>query len=144
MAVSYTITPDVNDGTMLSVGVAVLPPERAIRRHLVEASGGTGTKYGAIGAVNSAYSTHPDISAMPLQNTVGVQIGPNKWWVDQVFGWINTGHWGGPLTPPTVATLCDYETAWEGVQCFTVGEPESDGLPSTTISGSTVALTCRT
>ena len=37
MAVSYTITPDINDGTMLSVGVALLNPERAVRRHLVEA-----------------------------------------------------------------------------------------------------------
>lgn len=134
MPVSYTITPDINDGTMLSVGVALLNPERAVRRHLVEATGGTGTKYGAISAVNSTYSTHPDISGMPLQNTVGVQIGVNKWWIDQVFGWSSTGHWGGS----SVTTVCDYELGMEGVPCFTVGEPESDGLPSVTISGSTV------
>lgn len=138
MPTTYTVrTGDLHDGTLLSVGYATANGERAVRRFLVETDDTAGTKKGAIDAVHSTLSSaivHDEVTDLPLQNAICTRIGPKKFIVDRIYGWSGESHWGGS----SAADVCDFALGeTEPVLCYTVGTPESDGLPSATVSGGT-------
>jgi len=138
MATTYTVTKsDVLEGTILGVGYATAQGERAVRRFLVTVTGANdaearaGTRSGAVSAVYSSIASayHNEITDLPLQTGVATKVGPYKFMVDMVYGWSSVGHWGGATTAASVA---DFSMGGrEGVPCYTVGTPESDGLPAT-------------
>lgn len=138
MPTTYTVkATDIHDGTLLSLGYATSNAERAARRFLVETDDTAGTKKGAIDAVHTALSSavvHDEITDLPLQNATCVRLGPKRFLVDRIYAWSGESHWGGS----SASAVCDFVLGQtEPVLCYTVGTPESDGLPSATVSGGT-------
>lgn len=129
MPTTYSVSAaDVlHDGSEYSIGYASNRNERSQRVYLVETDDTAGTASGAAAAVYSANSSESNISGIPLDHAAVTRIGPRKWLVTQRFSWQSAGHWGGS----SVTTVCDFRLRTEWVPCYTVGTPESDGLPAT-------------
>lgn len=137
MPTTYTVIPDLHEGTELAQGYASITGERATRACHVDTDDTAGTRLGVIGAVYAAGTFgayHNEITDLPLQFIVASRLGPKRWRATAVYSWAGQSGWGGTA----FNTLAEYRIGYEGVQCYTVGGIGSDGLPPPTASGGTL------
>jgi len=133
-----TVSEDIY-GSQHVLGYDSAQGERVIRRHFVEGITGTKPLEDAILAVTvspgvTAFATRfPLLAAagMQRQNVTAKQIGVGRFIVEEQYSWNSGGSWGQFPT----STLIEYKLGFEGVQCYTVGAIQTNGLPGTIAQG---------
>lgn len=130
-----TISEDIY-GSTHCLGYDTSQGERVIRRHFIEGVTGNSPLETAITSVVSGVTNFatrfPALSAagMVRQNVTAKQVGVGKFIVEEQYSWASSS-WGNFAT----TALVEYKLGYEGVQCYTVGAIQSNGLPGTIAQG---------
>lgn len=130
-----TISEDIY-GSTHCLGYDSAAGERVIRRHYVEGVTGASPLETAISEVvtnvTNFATRFPSLAAagMARQNVTAKQIGVGRFIVEEQYSWTSSS-WGNFTT----STLVEYKLGYEGVQCYTVGAIQSNGLPGTIAQG---------